>query len=103
MQLLVTCGSGTRTCMGLAGKSIVTLGRAEDRTIVLHDPRVSRHHAVIELREEDLWLARDERSVNGTFLNGVRLRAVDAAAEGRPARARRFAGRGCRRRSTGAR
>lgn len=76
LQLFVTEGNGVRrTCVALEGRATVTLGRGKDRGIVLHDPRVSRHHVVLELHDEDVWMARDEGSVNGTFLNGVRLRS----------------------------
>ncbi len=51
----------------------LTLGRSEDRDVVLFDPAASRRHFDIEITEEGYWL-RDGGSVNGTFVNGRRAR-----------------------------
>jgi hypothetical protein len=51
------------------------LGRSHDCTIVLPDPRISRHHAVLRYHSDtDLQLI-DAGSRNGTLLNGQRLAA----------------------------
>jgi hypothetical protein len=47
-----------------------TLGRATDNDVVLLDAWVSLHHALIERRVEEWWLA-DLGSRNGTRLNGA--------------------------------
>jgi hypothetical protein len=48
------------------------LGRATDNDIVLRDPQVSRHHAVINLTGTEYVIA-DLGSANGTKVNGVRI------------------------------
>ncbi|MBI4862149.1 MAG: sigma 54-dependent Fis family transcriptional regulator [Candidatus Riflebacteria bacterium] len=50
-----------------------TLGSADDNTIALFDPTVSRHHAEILSVGEGL-LVRDLGSRNGTFLDGTRVK-----------------------------
>jgi hypothetical protein len=54
----------------------VTIGSQEDNSIILADPRVSPHHAVIVWRAETgaYWID-DLGSDQGTYVNGVRLRA----------------------------
>jgi adenylate cyclase len=49
----------------------LSLGRSQDNDVVLTDSelRVSRHHAVIEWEAERGATLRDERAVNGTFVN----------------------------------
>lgn len=53
----------------------LTLGRATDNALVLHDARVSRHHARLQVRQGRLVLA-DLHSTNGTRVNGVRVGEV---------------------------
>ncbi|GAB4526462.1 MAG: hypothetical protein Kow0063_00750 [Anaerolineae bacterium] len=48
------------------------IGRERDNDLVLTDPRISRHHALIELAEGQ-WLIRDLGSANGTFVNGQQI------------------------------
>lgn len=47
----------------------VTIGRADDNFITLHDRYVSGHHAQVHLREGGRYLL-DRGSTNGTLLNG---------------------------------
>ena len=49
----------------------MSLGRSQDNDVVLTDSelRVSRRHAVIEWDPESGATLRDERAVNGTFVN----------------------------------
>jgi pSer/pThr/pTyr-binding forkhead associated (FHA) protein len=47
----------------------LTLGGEAGNDVVLADPRVSRHHAVIERRGRQVELS-DLNSENGTFVNG---------------------------------
>lgn len=49
-----------------------TVGRQEGNTIVLDDPRLSRRHLRLDLRDGAL-VATDLGSANGTLLNGVDL------------------------------
>ncbi len=53
-------------------RSPYRLGRALDNDLVLIDSTVSRYHAVLETKGEDLFV-RDLRSTNGTFVNGRRV------------------------------
>jgi hypothetical protein len=48
------------------------LGRSRDNDIFIVDPSVSRHHAVLEMRDGKL-VVRDTGSTNGTFVNGERV------------------------------
>jgi|GEM_PF-1812766 len=50
-----------------------TMGRAEQREITLPDPAASRNHAQL-LNASGSWWVRDNGSVNGTFVNGRRIR-----------------------------
>jgi NADH:ubiquinone reductase (H+-translocating) len=56
------------------GAGGATLGRAAENSIVLADPRLSRHHARVTLEDGVFWLA-DLGSANGTAVNGHRLQA----------------------------
>src|SRR5205085_177827 len=58
------------------GERILRVGRSESFEVVLNDPSVSRRHAEIEFTEQG-WVARDQGSSNGTFLNGVRVGRTD--------------------------
>ncbi|WP_457943598.1 FtsW/RodA/SpoVE family cell cycle protein [Caproiciproducens sp. LBM24188] len=51
-----------------------SLGRSRSCDIVLHDPTVSRSHAVL-MRRESGWLITDTGSKSGTYLNGTKLKA----------------------------
>jgi len=50
----------------------IRLGRSEDNDVVLDNPTVSRHHAVITKTNEG-FLILDNNSSNGTFINGIRV------------------------------
>ena len=57
-------------------RASTSIGRSPGQDVVLHEPAVSRRHAVIE-RDEDSYAVLDQKSTHGTFLNGVRVdRAV---------------------------
>jgi ABC-type multidrug transport system ATPase subunit len=49
-----------------------TIGRATDNDIVIQDVLASRHHAFLTLTPRGTEI-RDAHSVNGTFVNGVRV------------------------------
>ncbi len=51
------------------------IGRDPESDIVVEDPRVSWHHAVLRL-ERDFWLLEDSGSTNGTFVGVDRVRQV---------------------------
>ncbi len=56
----------------------VTIGRSADRDIVVDDTRVSRQHAVVAPQGTG-WIVTDQRSSNGTRLNGSVLAPERAA------------------------
>jgi len=51
-------------------KQLLTIGRSSESDILLDDITVSRHHAIIEKKEND-YEVRDLESLNGTYLNGT--------------------------------
>jgi len=59
----------------LSVRGRVTLGR-DDSDIVMPDPEVSRAHAVLDVDEAPPTL-EDAGSMNGTWVNGSRIRKVD--------------------------
>jgi pSer/pThr/pTyr-binding forkhead associated (FHA) protein/uncharacterized protein YegL len=52
----------------------VTLGRGDDNTLVLHEPSVSSHHALLEVKV-DAVLVTDLGSTNGVIVNEARIAA----------------------------
>ncbi len=50
----------------------VVIGRGPSNLLVINDSNVSRHHARIDLVNA-IWIIFDLSSVNGTFVNGVRI------------------------------
>jgi pSer/pThr/pTyr-binding forkhead associated (FHA) protein len=58
----------------IPAKGKATIGRADNNTIVLSEPRVSRHHAQIEWQDsENDFIFFDLGSANGTYLNSSKL------------------------------
>ncbi|HET9876485.1 MAG TPA: ATP-binding cassette domain-containing protein, partial [Mycobacterium sp.] len=55
-----------------APSGAVTIGRATDNDIVISDVLASRHHAILIATPLGTEI-RDSRSINGTFVNGVRI------------------------------
>jgi ABC-type multidrug transport system ATPase subunit/ABC-type multidrug transport system permease subunit len=51
----------------------ISIGRRSENDVVLEGERVSRHHARVALAEHG-WFVSDLQSMNGTFVNGHRLR-----------------------------
>ncbi len=58
-----------------AGQDVV-IGRDVDADIRIADPRISRAHVILRF-EQGKWLAIDNGSVNGTFVNGYRRPVID--------------------------
>lgn len=52
---------------------VITIGRASDNDVVIHDPKVSRHHAQIAQQNDGSICLIDLDSSNGTFVNGNRV------------------------------
>jgi len=61
---------GTRLPLSPPGE--IRIGRADDNQLVLPGAKVSRHHATV-LWKDGEWIARDEKSGNGTFVNGMKI------------------------------
>ena len=76
-RLVVTTSAGEVLQEYLLGKTGVTIGRvAPPAEIVLfRDKQVSRGHASV-CYEHGQYVLRDERSANGTRVNGERLEAM---------------------------
>lgn len=66
-QLLVTAGTLTGTSLGLTDEQI-TIGRANDATLVLSDDYASTRHARL-FPQDGQWLVEDLGSTNGTYLD----------------------------------
>lgn len=54
----------------LSPSSTTRIGRSADNDIVLSDDRVSALHATISRTADDWWLT-DQKSTNGSFINGI--------------------------------
>ena len=65
--LLVTEGALTGVSIDLTDQQI-TLGRANDATLVLNDDYASTHHARI-FPQDGQWIVEDLGSTNGTYLD----------------------------------
>ncbi len=71
-EIAIQTAGGTRERYPLA-KARVTVGRSRESDIFLPDQWLSRHHAAIEERGDEYWVA-DLNSKNGTLLNGEPVR-----------------------------
>jgi pSer/pThr/pTyr-binding forkhead associated (FHA) protein len=65
--LVVTEGALTGVSIDLADQQI-TMGRANDATLVLNDDYASTHHARI-FPQDGQWIVEDLGSTNGTYLD----------------------------------
>jgi hypothetical protein len=66
-QLLVTAGVLAGTSLGLSDQQI-TIGRANDATLVLNDDYASTRHARL-FPQDGQWIVEDLGSTNGTYLD----------------------------------
>jgi Nif-specific regulatory protein len=71
--LTIERGEGSPRLLELEPEQVVTLGRSRSNTIVLLDERASRRHAEVYFREGE-WHIRDFGALNGTRLDGERIR-----------------------------
>jgi class 3 adenylate cyclase len=63
-------------------RATCTLGRAAECDVVIADPKISRHHSMIQRQGEgEYWLV-DMGSSNGTYLDGRRLTQAVRLADG---------------------
>ena len=78
-HLKVTDASGRQWQFEFAPKSVCTIGRAPDNSVVLDDPRASRYHAHITTNNDGSFTIVDgtvingqlRRSANKVFINGA--------------------------------
>ena len=54
----------------------LTIGRHPDNDVVPKDAAVSNHHAIIERKGEKL-IVLDKESINGTFVNGIKVQSAE--------------------------
>ena len=52
----------------------ITIGRDTDNDVVVDNKLASRHHAIIQ-KIKDAYFLKDEKSTNGTYVNGVKIPA----------------------------
>ncbi|MCV7101129.1 FHA domain-containing protein, partial [Mycobacterium palustre] len=58
-----------------AGHEVV-VGRDENADMRIPDPRISRAHLIVRF-DQGRWLAIDNGSLNGTYVNGYRMPVID--------------------------
>jgi hypothetical protein len=83
-RLVVTEGALAGTTIGL-GEEPVTLGRADDSTLVLTDDYASSHHARL-VPGDGAWLVEDLGSTNGTYLGAAKVVRPTPVPLGQPIR-----------------
>jgi pSer/pThr/pTyr-binding forkhead associated (FHA) protein len=71
-RLVVTEGALAGTTIAL-GENAVTIGRANDSTLVLADDYASNRHARLVRHESGDWLVEDLGSTNGTYLDRTKV------------------------------
>lgn len=72
-RIEVVVGNGMVGSLFPISENGLTMGRAEDRDIVVPDPASSRHHCHITI-EQGEYVLHDNGSANGVFVNAVRVR-----------------------------
>ena len=70
-RLVVTEGALAGTTIGLSD-NVVTLGRADDSTLVISDDYASTRHARL-VPGDGSWTLEDLGSTNGTYLSGAKV------------------------------
>jgi pSer/pThr/pTyr-binding forkhead associated (FHA) protein len=83
-QLLVTAGTLAGTSLELTDQQI-TIGRADDATLVLSDDYASTRHARL-FPQDGQWLVEDLGSTNGTYLDRQRVTRPTPVSIGVPIR-----------------
>ncbi len=83
-HLLVTAGALAGTSLGLTEQQI-TIGRADDATLVLDDDYASTRHARL-FPQDGQWLVEDLGSTNGTYLDRQKVTAPTPVPIGVPIR-----------------
>ncbi|HXG09189.1 MAG TPA: sigma 54-interacting transcriptional regulator [Gemmataceae bacterium] len=80
-QLTIEAGEGAPVVCDLDPSRPITLGRNRGNNIVLHDRHSSRWHAEV-FYEGGRWFIRDRGTLNGTRLNGQRIKRPVPLANG---------------------
>ncbi|MDC1203718.1 FHA domain-containing protein [Crocinitomicaceae bacterium] len=62
-------------------KSVITIGRAAECDLRINHPTISRLHATIEKRSNGKYVITDKGSMNGTFVNGHRVKGKAQVSE----------------------
>jgi len=83
-RLLVTGGSLAGTAIGLTDQQI-TIGRANDATLVLSDDYASSRHARL-FPQNGQWIVEDLGSTNGTYLDRQKVTQPTPVPAGVPIR-----------------
>jgi len=83
-RLMVTAGGLAGTSIGLADQQI-TIGRANDATLVLHDDYASTRHARL-FPQDGQWIVEDLGSTNGTYLDRQKVTQPTPVPPGVPIR-----------------
>jgi two-component system cell cycle response regulator len=68
---IVLAGSSLGRMFRIEGDEVI-LGRATNATVRLEDDGISRNHAKVVMRGNELWI-EDMASQNGTFINGEKV------------------------------
>lgn len=69
---LVTIQTGTEVARKVVDSNPFTIGRSLEAAISIVDTNVSRNHIMVKNKGGKVWL-EDQGSINGTFINGVKL------------------------------
>ncbi len=83
-RLLVTSGALAGTSVGLSDQQI-TVGRANDATLVLNDDYASSRHARL-FPQDGQWIVEDLGSTNGTYLDRQKVTQPTTVPVGVPIR-----------------
>ena len=83
-RLLVTAGGLAGTTIGLTDQQI-TIGRANDATLVLNDDYASTRHARL-FPQDGQWIVEDLGSTNGTYLDRQKVTQPTPVPPGVPIR-----------------
>jgi pSer/pThr/pTyr-binding forkhead associated (FHA) protein len=71
-KLVVTQGPTAGTTLDLAAAPVITIGRANDATLVVSDDYASSRHARI-FAQDGQWIVEDLGSTNGTYLGRTKV------------------------------
>ncbi len=72
-RLVVEKGNDKGRSISIPQRGTILIGRDSSAALQVRDSMTSRLHIKIESRDDEYWL-HDLESLNGTFLNGQRIR-----------------------------